>query len=175
MPIDIDFLLIAKWSGILTLGLGAIAILGFFFQWGIRFRLVGIAGFMAVLTGGFVALVLGLSSHTTVPGSVRYTVVFDNGATKSVITVPAQITESELEATLKEAASNLFSYGRLGQGKGQFIVRARTILHPEPGLSQLLYLGQARRFAAASGDEAIQVEVDRDAIAKLPAPTQTVD
>jgi hypothetical protein len=72
-----DFLQVTKWGGILTLTFGAIAALSFLFKWGIRFRLVGVTGFMGVLTGGLFGLSIVPLSPTVVPGSVRYTVVFD--------------------------------------------------------------------------------------------------
>ena len=175
MSIDIDFLSVAKWIGIGTLVFGAIAFLAFWLQWGIRFRLVGVTGFMAVLTAGLYALVLGLSVHTTVPGSVRYSLVYDDSATRTAIAVPPSITESELEATLQEAAENIFSYGRLGRGTGEFVVRARTVVHPEPGLSQILYLGSAKRLSDASGDEEIQIEIDRESLGQLFAAAKAVE
>lgn len=166
MPLD--FLTYAQWSGLLTLACLLLAVLGFILGWGIRFRLVGITGFMAVLTGGIFALSLGLFNRTTIPGAVRFSLVYDNGANQAVIVVPATITESELEATLRQAASNLFSYGRTGiGGNNQFTVRARALLHPEPGISQPLYLGQARRSLAVRDEEQTQVEIFADSFAQL--------
>ncbi len=175
MSIDIDFLSVANGLGVGTLAFGAIALLAFLFQWGIRFRLVGITGFMAVLTAGVYALVLGLSVRTTIPGAVRYSLVYDDSATNAVISVPASITATELEATLTEAAANVFSYGRLGRGTGQFVVRARTVVHPEPGLSQLLYLGSAKRQLAINGEQDTQIEIDRNSLSQLLSAATTVE
>jgi len=50
MPTPEEFLEATKWAGIGTLALMALAGLAFVFKWGIRFRLVGAAGFAAVLT-----------------------------------------------------------------------------------------------------------------------------
>ncbi|NET84754.1 MAG: hypothetical protein F6J94_23410, partial [Moorea sp. SIO1F2] len=38
MPTTADFLIYTQWAGILTLACGLIAILGFIFKWGLRFR-----------------------------------------------------------------------------------------------------------------------------------------
>lgn len=167
-----DFLNYAKWSGILTLLCGAIAFLGFIFKWGIRFRFVGITGFMGVLTGGLLALSLVPLTRSEIPGAVRYSLVYDTGSTQVVITVPPQITEDQLDATLRQAASNLYSYGRMGQGNNNLLtVRARTIIHPEPGVSKLLYLGQIRSSLANRNDDKLAIEIHKELFAQLPKPT----
>jgi Protein of function (DUF2518) len=162
-----DFLQVTKWGGILTLTFGAIAALSFLFKWGIRFRLVGVTGFMGVLTGGLFGLSIVPLSPTVVPGSVRYTVVFDNAAAQVAIAVSPTISESELEATLRQAALNQFSPGRLSQG-GNFIIRARAVVHPEPGLSQLVYLGQVHRSFSEQSEDPYEIEIFRDRLAQLP-------
>jgi hypothetical protein len=157
MPTTTDFLLAAKWAGILTLVCGAMTVIGFIFQWGIRFRLVGVTGFMLVLTAGLFSLGLVPFSRTTIPGAIRFSTVYDTGATQAVITVPAQITEDELTATLQQAAYDLFSPGRLGRGENQLTIRARTILHPEPGISKPLYLGEIKRSLFIRDDDQMQI------------------
>ncbi|MBD2664017.1 hypothetical protein B6N60_03623 [Richelia sinica FACHB-800] len=164
-----DFLQYTQWSGIATLVFAFLAILAFVFKWGIRFRLVGTTGFMIVLTGGLFALSLVPLSRTVIPGAVKYTLVYDNGATEAVITTSKTITPTELEATLRQAASNLYSPGRLGSKGNNFLtVRARTILHPEPGLSVPLYLGEVKRSLTSRDDSTMAVEVYTDQFAKLP-------
>ncbi|MGF1538826.1 MAG: Ycf51 family protein [Elainellaceae cyanobacterium] len=174
MPTPSDFLALAKWSGILTLVFGAVTTLGFLFGWGIRFRLVGATGLMGVLTGGIFALGLVPFTRTVVPGAIKFTRVYDNGATRAVIAVPPTITESELEATLKQAASNLFSPGRLGGGPGDLVIKARTVLHPEPGLSQPLVLGQVERSLSKREDQDMAITTYPDALAQLP-PTPAAE
>ena len=168
MPTTADFLTATQWMGILALVFAGLTLLGFVLQWGIRFRLVGITGFSIVLTGGLFALSLVPLTHTIVPGAAHFSLLYDNGATQAVITVSPEITASELEATLKQAASDLFSYGRLGQGDKQLLIRARTIVHPEPGISQPLFLGEARRSLAARDDEQMTIEIYPDRLAQLP-------
>ncbi|NMG06886.1 Ycf51 family protein [Brasilonema sp. UFV-L1] len=167
-----DFLKYTQWSGIATLVFAVLTILGFVFKWGIRFRLVGSAGFMLVVTGGLFALSLAPLSRTVIPGAVRYSLVYDNGATQAVITIPVEITPSELEATLRQAASNLYSYGRLGaMTQNQLNIRARTIIHPEPGVSVPLYLGQVKRSLSSREDSQMSVEIYQDKFAQLPQTT----
>jgi Protein of function (DUF2518) len=168
MPTTADFLVLCQWVGIATLGFGVLAGLSFLFQWGIRFRLVGVTGFMAVLTGGLFALGLVPLTRTIVPGAVHYSLVFDDGAAQIVIAVPATISESELDATLRQAGNNFLSptYGRLSRGLAGPAVRARTIVHPKPGLSQLVYLGQVTR--TADQEQPLQVDIFADQLAQLP-------
>ena len=163
-----DFLTAAQWAAITTLACAAVTVLGFIFKWGIRFRLVGATGFLGVVTGGLFALGLVPLTRTVVPGAVRYSVIYDNGGTKTVIAVPPQITESELSATLRQAASDLYSYGRLGREDDQLTIRVRTIIHPERGISTPLYLGQVKRSLANRNDEQMALEIYQEKLAQLP-------
>ncbi len=163
-----QFFIAFKWAGILTLVTGVLSLLGFFFKWGIRFRLVGITGFMSVLTGGLFALSLVPLTTVQVPGSLHYARVYDNGGSQTVIALPPTITESELELTLRQAANNLFSQGRFSSaGENQLTIRARTIVHPEPGLSKPLYLGQVKRSLGVRDDENIEIEIYAAQLAEL--------
>ncbi len=172
MPTTSDFLQYSLWSGIATLIFAATTVLSFILQWGFRFRLVGSTGFMVVLTVGLFTLSLVPLSRTVVPGAVRYSLIYDNGATQAVITTPPQISPSQLEATLRQAASDLYSYGRLGTtGENELTIRVRTLIHPEPGISVPLYLGQVKRSLATREDPQMTVEIYRDKFAQLPKPT----
>jgi hypothetical protein len=166
-----DFFIATQWAAIVTLVLAALTVLGFILKWGIRFRLVGTTGFLGVITGGLFALSLVPLTRTVVPGAVRFSLTYDNGATQTVITVPPQITESQLSATLRQAASDLYSYGRLGRDEEQLTIRARTLIHPEPGVSMPLYLGQIKRSLTNRNDEHMAMEIYQENIAQLPKPT----
>ncbi|HEY9644621.1 MAG TPA: Ycf51 family protein [Coleofasciculaceae cyanobacterium] len=159
----------AQWAGIATLAFGLLAGLAFLFQWGIRFRLVGATGFTAVLTVGLFALGVVPFTRTTIPGAVRYSTVFDSGADQVVIVVPATITEPELTATLQQAASNLFSVGRLSRGQQKLTIRARTVLHPAAGVSEPLVLGQVKRSLFVKDDDQMEIQIFPESLAKLPA------
>lgn len=167
MPVTIDFLEYAKWSGILTLVSLVVAIIAFIFSWGVRFRFVGVTGFLAVVTVGLFALGLGLFSRTVVPGAVRFSLVYDNGANRAVVAVSPEVNESEVEATLEQAAMDLYSYGRSGLGENKLTIRLRTIIHPEPGVSIPLYLGQVKRSLASRQNAAQEIEIYSDKFAKL--------
>lgn len=166
-----DFLSFAQWAGILTLVGGLIAVLGFIFKWGIRFRLVGVTGFLGVLTAGLFALGIVPFSRTVVPGAIRFTVVYDNGGPQTVIAVPSKLTETELDATLRQAASDMFSLGRIGGLDNQLTIRARTIIHPEPGVTKPLFLGQVTRSLSSRNDEKMVIDIYPESFAQLPKST----
>ncbi|MBW4660147.1 MAG: Ycf51 family protein [Drouetiella hepatica Uher 2000/2452] len=166
------FQLYAQWVGIATLVLGAIAGLSFLFKWGFRFRLVGITGFSIVLTVGLFALSVVPFTRTVVPGAVRFLTVYDSGADQAVIVVSSTITESELDATLRQAASDLFSVGRLSRGRQQLTIRARAVVHPEPGLTQPLILGQVKRSLFDRKDDQMEIEIFSENLAKLPSAAE---
>ncbi|MFZ4639826.1 MAG: Ycf51 family protein [Nodosilinea sp.] len=163
MPTPADFLVATQWMGIGTLALAGLAVLGFGLKWGIRFRLVGAAGFAAVLTVGLFGLSLEPFTRTIVPGAVPYTTVYDSGASQMVITVPANLSRQTLEATLRQAANNLLKPYRLGIPGQPATIRARTIVHVPGGVSQLVYLGQIQPGAKDSGnDYVVQLTLDKE-------------
>ena len=169
MTIQTDLFTYAQWSGIATIGCLIVAVIAFIAGWGFRFRLVGVTSFMGVLTIGIFALGLGLFSHTEIPGAVRYSLIYDNGANQAVIVVPPQVEKSAIEPTLRQAIADLYSYGRTGSnGNDRFTVKLRTVLHPKPGVSQPLYLGEANRSLISRNDENITVEIFTENLAKLP-------
>lgn len=168
MKIPTEFSTYAQWSGYLTLAFLVFTVIAFIFSWSFRFRSIGVTSFLGVLTFGLFSLELGLSHHTTIPGSIRYTLVYDNAANQTSIAVPPQITKSEVEATLRQAAYDLFSPGRNGLGQDKLTVRIRTVVHPEPGISKPLYLGKIERSIYNRQDENMQVEIFTKNIAQLP-------
>jgi Protein of function (DUF2518) len=171
MAMQINFYTLSQWFAILTLVCLGATFIGFVLKWGFRFRLVGVTGFMGVLTFGLFALGLGLYTPTKILGSVRYTLVYDNGANLTVIAVAPQVNQEEVEATLRKAAKDLYSPGRIGVGNNVFTVRLRTVIHPEEGVSEPLYLGQVGRSLVGGENEKIEVEVFSENFAKLPAAT----
>ncbi|MCL2924731.1 MAG: Ycf51 family protein [Trichodesmium sp. MAG_R04] len=166
MLLTAELFIAFKWFGIATIGFFILTTLGFILNWGFRFRLVGVTGFMGVLTAGLFGLSLGLFNRVEIPGAVRYTLVYDNGSTQTVIAVSPTITESELGATMEQAAGDLFSLGRLG-GEDKLNIRVRTIIHPEEGVSQPLYLGKVKRSLYQREDENIDIKIFPETLAKL--------
>jgi hypothetical protein len=169
MESSLDFATYTQWSIYATVGFFVLALLGFIFKWGIRFRLVGATGFMVVVTIGLFGLSLGLFSHKTIPGAIRYSLVYDNGANQTVIVVPETINKSELEATLQQAANDLFSYGRTGIGNNdKLTIRARVLLHPQDDRTKPVYIGQAQRVLGDRDSSNIDLKIFSDRLAQLP-------
>ena len=162
-----NFLTATLWAALGTLALAGLAGLAFVLQWGLRFRLVGATGFAAVLTVGLLGLSFEPFSRTAVLGAIPYTTVYDSGASQIVMTVPPTITPDALEATLRQAASNLFKPYRLGMPGQTATIRARTVAHDPGGISRLLYLGQIQSTPKGSED-GFQVQINRD---RWPNPT----
>jgi Protein of function (DUF2518) len=162
-----------QYLGFATIGLFLFTLVAFWRQWGFRFRFVGITGFVGVLTVGLFGLGLGLYQRPAVVGALAYQRIFDQAGDQAVITVPATITETQLTATLRQAAADLYSSGRSSE-TGVLTIRARTVLHPQPGVSQPLYLGQVRG-SLAGRNGAADVEVYPQNLAQLPvaAPPQS--
>ncbi|MBV5257567.1 hypothetical protein FLX56_03910 [Synechococcus moorigangaii CMS01] len=167
---NLDFALYTQWSAYATLFFAVLAIAAFLLKWGIRFRLVGTTGFMIVLTIGLFGLSLGLFNRSVVPGAVRYSLVYDNGGNLAVVAVKPEITETEVNATLQQASNDLFSYGRIGGSDDKFTVRLRVINHPEPGVSEPLYLGQVQRSVTNRENGVLDIQLYPENFKKLPQP-----
>ncbi len=156
-----------QWSGIATLAITALTILALVLQWSFKYRLVGATGFMGVLTAGLFALSLVPIVHTNVPGALHYSLIYDNGSDRATIVVAPPVTETGLDATLRQAAADLYSYGRSGSAEKQLKVRARSVIHPSAGVSEPLVLGEVTRSLSGGEDSALDVRIDRGNLAKV--------
>ncbi len=167
MEYNIDFAALTLWSFYGTIAFLLLAIFGFILKWGFRFRFVGATGFMAVLTVGLFGLNLALFSRVVIPNALRYNLVYDTGGDQTVITVPANITSTQLEATLQQASFDLFSPGRgSNDGDSKLTIRARTQLHEE-GVTYPLYVGQIRRSLFDRDDANPEIKIFKDKMSRL--------
>ena len=89
------------------------------------------------------------------------------GFARDDIVVKTPITESGLDATLRQASTDLYSYGRSGQANRQLKIRARTVIHPAPGVSEPLVLGEVTRSLAGGEDRPLAVRIDRTNLEKV--------
>lgn len=163
-----QILTLAQWSGYFTIFCAVMTVLALVLKWGFRFRLVGVTGFMGVLTGGLFALSLGLYQRPAIAGAIHYSRVYDTGGGQVVIAVPSSVTADQVKATLQQAAIDLYSSGRSPESDGKITIRLRTIIHPKPGVSRPLYLGQVRPSLRSRVDAQPAIEVYPDEIAQLP-------
>lgn len=169
MVSSLDFGIYALWSFYGAIAFSLLAVLGFIFKWGFRFRFVGVTGFMGVLTIGLFALSLGLFQRVEIPNAVRFNLVYDTGADKAVIAVPLEITPTQLEATLQQAALDLFSYGRTARdSNAKLTIRARVQVHQD-NVTIPLYLGEVQRSLTSREDDNIQVTIFEDRFDRLRA------
>ncbi len=162
-----EFFQYFQWSGIATLIFAAITIMALILNWGFKFRLVGATGFMIVLTAGLFGLGLVPIVHSSVPGAQHYSLIYDNGSDRATIVIAPPVTEASLDATLRQAAADLYSYGRSGSADKQLKVRARTVIHPQPGVSQPLVLGEVIRSLSGGEESPLEVRIDRGNLAKI--------
>ena len=159
---------ISQWMAILTIVLGSITGIAFVTNRGFRFRMVGVTGFMGVLTVGVFALGLSLYQRPSIPDAQKFVRVFDRASNQVVIAVNPEITALQLEATLRQAVTDLSASGRTSPD-GTLTVRARVLLHSSEGVSQPLYLGAAIRSLDSKRDgvSGIQVDVDTETLDKI--------
>lgn len=162
-----------QWCALLMLASGIFTGLAFVFQWGVRFRFVGVTSLLGVLTGSLLALSFFPLSKAVIPGAVKYNLVYDLAGPQVIIAVPPTITPSELEATMLQASENLFSPGRVGRGTDQLTIRVRTILHQKSGMSQLIPLGQIQRSLTVRDDPNAKITLNEENLAAL--ATATID
>ncbi|PLS68315.1 MAG: hypothetical protein CV045_08610 [Cyanobacteria bacterium M5B4] len=141
MLTTVEFGQIAQGMGLFVLACAILTGIAFVRNWGWRFRMVGVTLFSVVLTAGLFALSLTPLTKEVVAGAVPYKTVYDRFGTEAVIAVAPTISPEELALTLEQAAARLFSTGRINNGTDKFTIRARTIVHPRPGVSEPLYLG----------------------------------
>jgi hypothetical protein len=167
MELNLDFSTYTLWSLYATIAFFLLAVLGFIFKWGFRFRFVGVTGFFGVLTVGLFALSLALFNRVEIEGAVKFNLVYDTGANQAVIAVPLDITPSQLDATLQQAAIDLFSYGRNAtNGDSKLTIRARTQVHGD-GFTYPIYLGQIKHSLFQRDDADAQVTIFTDEFTRL--------
>nr|ASQ40350.1 hypothetical protein Ycf51 [Cyanoptyche gloeocystis] len=144
---------------IFTFFLAIISFIGLIKKWKIRFQIVGITTFLGLVSISFFILSFIPFSHKIIQGSTKYSVIFDNGGSDVVIAVSAEIKEEQLKATLKQAANDLFSPGRLTstQGEPLLTIKARTITNEISNTKTPLYLGEITRSFSNKTEETIEI------------------
>jgi hypothetical protein len=152
--------------------LALLTLLAWMRNWPWKFSLVGYTAFTLVLTAGCFALSLGPIFRSRIPGAAPYTTVYDQGAERAVIAVSPDITPEQLILTLRQAASDLASSGRFSTGSPVFTLQARTVIHPEPGVSEPLLLGTlqqplGKRLRTPEEQQQQQIHLEEEAFARL--------
>ncbi len=130
-------------SGLLALLTGA----GFLARWGIRFRLVGITSFTALLSLSCLAFSVSYSPRVSVAGAVVAPVVFDNGGALVIAAAPDGLAAESWGPTAEQVARNLRGSGRTSDG-GLVTVRLRRIDPVEAGTARPVVLAESVRNLA---------------------------
>ena len=143
MAADPILLVAAKWLGLAVLALLVLTVAGFARGWGIRFRLVGVTSFTALLAISCAAFSVSYTPRVTVPGAVSLPVVFDNGADLVVVAAPADLPPEAEAATAEQVARNLRPTGR-SPADGLVRVRLRRLEPAGEGVSRPVVLAEAR-------------------------------
>ncbi|HAN46109.1 MAG TPA: hypothetical protein DCQ32_06100 [Cyanobacteria bacterium UBA8156] len=160
---------LAQAMGLFVLAVTLLTGIAFAQKWGFRFRMVGITAFSVVLTVGLFALSLAPIVPTEVAGAAPYAVVFDRYGPEVAIAVPPTIAQDQLVATLTKAGQNLAVPGRNGQGSTEMTVWARAIAHPQPGVSEPVYVGTLRRSLQRGPDPNATLALKPEGLARLQA------
>ncbi len=147
MAADPILLVAGTWLGAASGVLAVLTIAGFLARWGIRFRLVGITSFTALLALSCLAFSISYNPRVSVPGAIQVPVVFDNGTDLVIAAAPTSLEAEAVTPTLDQVARNLRGGGR-GSG-GEVRVRLRRVEAVEPGLARPVVLAETTRDLAA--------------------------
>ena len=147
MASDPILLTAGAWLGAAS---GALAILtgaGFLGRWGVRFRLVGVTSFTALLSLSCLAFAISYSPRIAIPGAVQVPVVFDNGGDLVVAAAPPDLPSEAVTPTLEQVIRNLRGSGRTS-ADGRVHVRLRAIEPAADGTGRPVVLGEMVRDLA---------------------------
>jgi hypothetical protein len=143
-----------EWLGAASGVLAIITIAGYLLRWGVRFRLVGITSFTALLALSCLAFAVSYRPRVMVEGAVSVPVVFDNGAELVVAAAPADLPAAAAAPSAEQVARNLRGNGR--QSDDAIVrVRLRRVESVAPGLSRPVVLAEVRRDLV-SGEISLQ-------------------
>jgi hypothetical protein len=154
MAADPILLTAGKWLGAASGVLALTTIAGYLSRWGIRFRLVGVTSFTALLAVSCLTFAVSYSPRVQLAGAVSVPVVFDNGIDLVVATAPDGLADAAAAATVQQVALNLRGGGR-SSADNLVHVRLRRVETVAPGLSKPVVLAEATR-SLTDGDVQLQ-------------------
>ena len=147
MAADPILLTAGQWLGAASGVLALATVVGYLSRWGIRFRLVGITSFTALLAVSSLAFAVSYTPRVQLEGAFSVPVVFDNGSDLVVAAAPADLPLPAAGPTVQQVALNLRGSGR-SSADGLVHVRLRRIEPQGPGLSRPVVLAEATRSLA---------------------------
>lgn len=144
MSTDPILLVAGEWLGAASGVLAVLTVAGYLLRWGIRYRLVGITSFTALLSLSCLAFAVSYRPRVAIEGAVSVPVVYDNGGDLVVAAAPADLAPAAYAPTIEQVARNLRGGGRTSDD-GVVRVRLRRVENGEGGLSTPVVLAEARR------------------------------
>jgi len=117
---------------------------GFLGRWGMRFRLVGISSFTALLALACLSFAISYEDRQVIAGAVNVPLVFDNGTGVIVAAPKESLPPEAVVPTLQQLALNQ-SRRPQSAANGLITVRLRQVEPTdEPGVSRPRPLGEAQ-------------------------------
>lgn len=126
MSADPFLFLAGQWLGAASGVLALLTAAGFALRWGIRFRLVGVTSFTALLSLSCLAFAISYTPRVSISGAVVAPVVYDGGTDLVIAAAPAGLSQEAYGPTALQVASNLRGGGRTSPD-GLVRVRLRRI------------------------------------------------
>jgi hypothetical protein len=144
MSADPFLFLAGQWLGAASGLLALLTAVGFSLRWGIRFRLVGVTSFTALLALSCLAFAISYTPRVSIPGAVVAPIVYDGGADLVIAAAPADLRPEAYGPTALQVASNLRGGGRTSPD-GLVRVRLRRIEPAAEGAARPVVLAEAVR------------------------------
>lgn len=144
MSADPFLFLAGQWLGAASGVLALLTAAGFALRWGIRFRLVGVTSFTALLALSCLAFAISYTPRVTISGAVVAPIVYDGGADLVIAAAPAGLAQEAYAPTALQVASNLRGGGRTSPD-GLVRVRLRRIEPVGEGAGRPVVLAEAVR------------------------------
>ena len=152
MAADPILLIAGQWLGAASGVLALATVVGYLSRWGIRFRLVGVTSFTALLAISCLAFAVSYTPRVQLDGAVSVPIVYDNGSDLVVAAAPADLAEAAAAPTVQQVAANLRGGGR-SSADGLVHVRLRRVEAVGPGISQPVVMAEATRSLASGAVE----------------------
>ena len=147
MAADPILFLAGQWLGAASGVLAVITLAAYLARSGLRFRLVGLTSFTALLAVSCLAFAVSYTPRVTLEGAVSVPVVFDNGSDLVIAAAPADLPPSAFAPTVQQVAQNLRGSGR-SSADGLVRVRLRRVESQPDGRSKPVVLAEASRNLA---------------------------
>lgn len=144
MSADPFLFLAGQWLGAASGLLALLTVAGFALRWGIRFRLVGVTSFTALLAVSCLAFAISYTPRVTISGAVVAPVVYDGGADLVIAAAPQGLPQEAWGPSALQVASNLRGGGRTSPD-GLVRVRLRRIEPAGDGAGRPVVLAEAVR------------------------------